>query len=83
MIDSFFMISILVTGGAGFIGSHTCLNLLEKGYKIYVLESFCNSSQISLNRVNKLYTSISNNFNCLEIIRGDLRDKSSIEEILN
>ena len=75
------MISILVTGGAGFIGSHTCLNLLEKGYKIYVLDSFCNSSQISLSRVDELYISRSNNLNCLEIIKGDLRDKSSIEEI--
>ena len=34
------MKTILVTGGAGFIGSHTCLMLLEKGYKVYVLDSY-------------------------------------------
>ena len=38
------MESILVTGGAGFIGSHTCLSLIEKGYNLYILDSFINSS---------------------------------------
>ena len=37
------MKSILITGGAGFIGSHTCLSLLEKGYKVIILDSFVNS----------------------------------------
>ena len=36
---------ILVTGGAGFIGSHTCLLLLEKGYELVVVDSFINSSK--------------------------------------
>ena len=46
--------TILVTGGAGFIGSHTCLLLLQKGYKIVVLDSLINSSKISLERVSKI-----------------------------
>ena len=45
------MKSILVTGGAGFIGSHTCLLLLEKGFTIFILDSFSNSSIKSLENV--------------------------------
>jgi len=48
------MKKILVTGGAGYIGSHTCLVLLEKGYEVVVIDNFCNSSYESLNRVQKL-----------------------------
>jgi len=39
------MESILVTGGTGFIGSHTSLILLEKGFTVFILDSFVNSSQ--------------------------------------
>ena len=46
------MNSILVTGGAGFIGSHTCLLLLENGYVVFILDSFVNSSEKSIERVS-------------------------------
>ena len=36
---------LLVTGGAGFIGSHTCILLLEKGYNLVIYDSFLNSSE--------------------------------------
>ena len=39
------MKTILLTGGAGFIGSHTSLVLLEKGFRVYVIDSFENSSE--------------------------------------
>ena len=42
---------ILVTGGAGFIGSHICLLLLERGFEVVVIDSFVNSSKNSLKRV--------------------------------
>ena len=48
------MKSILVTGGAGFIGSHTCLLLLEKGYVIFIIDSFINSSDKSIKRVEEI-----------------------------
>lgn len=46
--------SILVTGGAGYIGSHTCVELLNAGYDVVVIDNLCNSSEKSLERVEKL-----------------------------
>ena len=47
---------ILVTGGAGFIGSHTCLALLEKNYELWVIDSLINSSSLSLLAENAVMT---------------------------
>ncbi len=48
------MQNILVTGGAGYIGSHTCLCLLENGYDVIVVDNFSNSKPESLERVRKI-----------------------------
>jgi UDP-glucose 4-epimerase len=45
---------ILVTGGAGYIGSHTCLELLDSGYQVTVVDNLCNASPEALNRVKEL-----------------------------
>lgn len=45
---------ILVTGGAGYIGSHTCVELLNNDYEVVVVDNLCNSSQESLNRVKTI-----------------------------
>ena len=45
---------ILVTGGAGYIGSHTCIELLNNGYDVAVVDNLCNSSKESLKRVMKI-----------------------------
>ncbi|KAF9944332.1 UDP-glucose-4-epimerase, partial [Modicella reniformis] len=47
--------TILVTGGCGYIGSHTVLRLLETGYKVVVIDNLSNSSYEALRRVHKLY----------------------------
>ena len=49
-----FIMRILVTGGAGYIGSHTCLALLEQGHEVVVFDNLYNASEEALNRVKKL-----------------------------
>ena len=46
--------TILVTGGAGYIGSHTCISLLEAGYKVVVVDNFSNSNPLALKRVQDI-----------------------------
>ena len=76
------MSKILVTGGAGFIGSHTCLALLKKKYRIVVIDSFINSSPIALKRVKKILK-INKDNDVIEIIRGDLRNFDEIDNIFS
>jgi UDP-glucose 4-epimerase len=66
---------ILVTGGAGYIGSHTCLELLEKGYRPVVVDNLSNSSRESLRRVEALTGKH------LEFIEVDLLDKGALEKV--
>ena len=47
------MKNILITGGSGFIGSHTCLCLIQNGYKVIILDNLTNSSYKSINRIKK------------------------------
>ena len=48
------MKTVLVTGGAGFIGSHTCVELLENGYSIVVMDNFVNSSMSAVKAIRKI-----------------------------
>jgi UDP-glucose 4-epimerase len=45
---------ILVTGGAGYIGSHACVDLLNAGEQVVVFDNFCNSNPAALQRVQKI-----------------------------
>ena len=46
--------AILVTGGAGYIGSHTCVELLNRGFEVVVIDNLSNSSEIALERVQEI-----------------------------
>ena len=50
--------NILVTGGSGYIGSHTCIELLNAGHNLVVIDNFCNSSRESLRRIESINTEI-------------------------
>jgi UDP-glucose 4-epimerase len=67
---------ILVTGGAGYIGSHTCVELLNAGYDVLVLDNLSNSHPVSLERVKKIAHSGS-----LSFVEGDVRDKTLLRTI--
>jgi len=73
---------VLVTGGAGFIGSHTCIALLKNNYNVVVVDSFINSKPKSLKRVAKI-CNINHNSqnNKLDIFKGDIRDKIFLESV--
>ena len=76
------MKQILVTGGTGYIGSHICLLLLERGYKVIILDSFINSSPNIGQKILEI-KNISNNIGKppLDIIKCDLRDEISLKNV--
>ena len=67
--------NVLVTGGAGYIGSHTCLELLERGYGVVVIDNLCNSNPKSLDRVRELTGKD------LVFYEGDVRDETLLRRI--
>ena len=67
--------SILVSGGAGYIGSHTCVELLEAGYEIVVVDNLSNSCEESLRRVEKITGKT------IPFIKADLCDPAATEEV--
>lgn len=69
------MARILVTGGAGYIGSHTCLELLNAGHDVIVFDNLSNSSEESLRRVQKLANK------SLVFIQGDIRDGNALDQL--
>lgn len=66
---------ILVTGGAGYIGSHTLIELLQKGYETVVIDNFSNSSPKSIQRVEQITGKK------VTLYEGDVRDKNVLEQI--
>jgi UDP-glucose 4-epimerase len=69
--------TILITGGAGFIGSHTCVELLNAGYEIIVLDNFTNSKPESLTRVKDI---TGKNF---EVYNVDLLNRNELESVFS
>ena len=69
--------AILVSGGAGYIGSHTCVELLEKGYGVVVIDNLVNSSAKSLERVEQITGK------SLDFYQNDVRDRDAMERIFS
>ncbi len=67
--------AILVAGGAGYIGSHTCVELMNAGYEVVVADNLCNSSEESLRRVERITGKRA------AFYRADLRDRAALEAI--
>ena len=67
--------SILVTGGAGFIGSHTCVELLNAGYDTIILDNLCNSKRESVNRIEELTGKKVKFYEC------DIRDRAGLDKV--
>ena len=73
---------ILVTGGAGFIGSHTCVVLLEQGYEIVSIDSYVNSHKKSLQRVINILKSEKDSIDIrLKVINLDIRDEEKLDKL--
>ena len=67
--------AILVSGGAGYIGSHTCVELLEAGFDIVVTDNFYNSSSVSLNRITEITGKT------FRFYEADMTDKDAVRKI--
>jgi len=68
---------VLVTGGAGYIGSHTCVELLEAGHEVFVIDNLCNGHEVALERVRGI-TSCE-----LQFMNADIRDSNALDKIFN
>ena len=66
---------VLVTGGAGYIGSHTVVELLESGHDVVVLDNLCNGSAKSLERVEAITGKK------VDFVEGDIRDRSGLDKV--
>ena len=69
------MKTILVTGGAGYIGSHTCVELLNEGYNIIIIDNFSNSKPVVIENIKKITNK------SLKLYEGDLCNKELVEKI--
>lgn len=67
--------SVLVTGGAGFIGSHTCVELLESGFDVVVCDNLSNASEEALKRVEKITGKT------VKLYKTDIRDREGLDTI--
>lgn len=67
---------VLLTGGAGYIGSHTAVELLAAGHEVVVLDNFSNSSPVAMQRVERITD------RQIPVVQGDVRDQPLLERVL-
>ena len=82
--------TILVTGGAGFIGSHTCVELLQAGYRVVVVDDLSNSSEKALDRVRAIVraaeaegTAPEGASEALSFHRANILDRTALEAVFD
>src|SRR3712207_1019297 len=71
------MKKILVTGGAGYIGSHTCVELLNAGYEVVIIDNLYNSSEKVLHIIEEI------SGKKVKFYKGDIRDKEILKRIFS
>ena len=69
--------SILVTGGAGYIGSHTVIQLIEAGHEVVIFDNFCNASKQSIQIVENIVGK------AITLIEGDIRNKEELDAVFS
>jgi UDP-glucose 4-epimerase len=67
--------TVLVTGGAGFIGAHTSVELLDQGYDVIILDNLVNSKREAIRRIEKITG------RAVTFVEGDARDEALLEDI--
>ena len=84
LICQYKMKNILITGGTGFIGSHTCIELIKKGYKLTILDSLVNSKIETISRIKKILENDIPKVNQnIELKVGDIRDFKFVEKVFS
>lgn len=73
-------LTILVTGGAGFIGSHTCVELLDKGYNVVIVDDLSNSSPIAVDRIREIAGVMDDQ---LVFVETNILDRAALEDIFS
>ncbi len=73
-------LTILVTGGAGFIGSHTCVELLDKGYNVVIVDDLSNSSPVAVGRIREITGVMDDR---LVFVEANILDRAALEDIFS
>jgi len=69
--------TVLLTGGTGYIGSHTCVELINAGYQTVQLDNLCNSSQVVVDRI-EVITGVRPSF-----VQADIRDRAALDRLFD
>src|SRR6267378_8136087 len=70
-------VKVLVTGGAGYIGSHTCVELMQAGHEVVIFDNFCNSHLAVIERIGRIVGKTP------EVEKADVRDTGALRDVFN